>query len=643
MTPRRIIGYGSVAALAAAAVAALSPSALSFADLRTQDAMVRLAAERPPSSRVTIAAIDDRSLAEIGQWPWSRDVVARLIDGIRDLGARVVAMDMLLAEPDRFDRTGEPGSSPTDAALVAAAGRGGVVMSYALTFEADGNTGSGCVLHPLDLAVREGRDGRSPLAQLFRASGVVCSLPPLGRAAGASGYLNASPDRDGLLRRVPLLMEFGGAIYPSLALATVAQAEGVKRFTLAGVTVDRARLLLDDAPVLLDARATLLIRFRGGRGTYPQVPASDILQGRLSPGALRDRIVFVGATALGVQDVVSTPFENAVPGIEVHAAAAETLLQRDFLSTPPHGRAYELVGAMVFALAAAVAVAGGGFLYGTLGSLGLLVLLWIATFAAVKSNGVFLSPVHPTVGLVFALLVLTVAKVRDERGRAESERDRRERAHRFAVQSLTSLMEVRDGATGQHARRTQEYARLLAARLATSPRFRRELTPERVQLIAQLSPLHDIGKVGVSDAVLNKPGALSNAELDEMRRHVAFGHETIANAERLAGGEGSEALLQLAKDIVYTHHEWWDGRGYPRRLRGEEIPVAGRIMAVVDVYDALSHSRSYRASLTHDEAVAEIAAGRGTHFDPDVVDAFLSVADEFRELSRALRGHAAHS
>jgi adenylate cyclase len=614
MTPRRILGYGSVAALAAAAVAALSTSALSFVDLRTQDAMVRLAGARPPSSRVTIAAIDDRSLSEIGQWPWSRDVVARLIDGIRGLGARVVAMDMLLAEPDRFDRTGEPGSSPTDAALVAAAGRGGVVMSYALTFEPDGNNGSGCVLHPLDVAVREGRDGRSPLAQLFRASGVVCSLPPLGRAARASGYLNASPDRDGLLR-----------------------------FTLAGVTVDRALLLLDDARVPLDARATLLIRFRGGRGAYPQVPASDILKGRLPPGALRDRIVFVGATALGVQDVVSTPFENAVPGIEVHAAAAETLLQRDFLSTPPHGRAYELVGAMVFALAAAAAVAGGGFLYGTLGSLGLLVLLWIATFAAVKSNGVFLSPVHPTVGLVLALLVLTVAKVRDERGRAESERDRRERAHRFAVQSLTSLMEVRDGATGQHARRTQEYARLLAARLARSPRFRRELTPERVQLIAQLSPLHDIGKVGVSDAVLNKPGALSNAELDEMRRHVAVGHETIANAERLAGGEGSEALLQLAKDIVYTHHEWWDGRGYPRGLKGEDIPVAGRIMAVVDVYDALSHSRSYRASLTHDEAVAEIAAGRGTHFDPDVVDAFLSVADEFRELSRALRGHGAHS
>ncbi len=635
MSPRRTLGYGSIAALAAAAVAAVSPPALSFVDLRTQDALVRLAGARPPSSRVAIAAIDDRSLAEIGQWPWSRDVVARLIDGVRELGAAIVAMDTLLAEPDRFDRTGAPDASPTDAALVAAVARGGVIMSYALTF-GPGGVDRTCVLHPIDLSVRPDADGRSPVDQLFHASGVVCALPPLSRAGGASGYLNASPDRDGLLRRIPLLMALDGAVYPSLALAAVARAQGVKRFTLSGLTGERARLLLDDRRVPLDARGTLLIRFRGGRGTYPYIAAGDILKGRVPAGALRDRLVFVGATALGVQDVVSTPFENVVPGIEVHAAAVDTLLQGDFLSTPPHWRGYELAGAMVFALAAAVAVAGGGFLYGALASTALLVLLWIATFVAVKTNGVFLSPVYPTVGLSLALLVLTVAKVRDERARAESERDRRERAHRFAVQSLTSLMETRDGATGRHARRTQEYSRLLAARLASVPRFRRELTPERVQLIAQLSPLHDIGKVGVSDAVLNKPGALSSEEIEQMRRHVAFGHEAIATAERLAGGEAHEALLQVAKDIVYTHHERWDGRGYPRGLKGEAIPVAGRIIAVVDVYDALSHSRSYRASLTHDEAVAEIAASRGTHFDPDVVDAFLSVSEQFRQLSRTL-------
>lgn len=641
MTPRRVFGQGFIAALGASAVAALSPAALSFVDLRTQDVMVRMARSRPPSPRVAIAAIDDRSLAEIGQWPWSRHVVAELIDAIRGLGARVVALDTLLAEPDRFDRSGEAAASPGDAALVAAVARGDVVVGYALTFDSGAAAEHRCALHPLDLVVRAGSDGRSPVEQLFHASGVICSLPALSRAAGASGFLNAAPDRDGLLRRIPLLMEFGSVPYASLALAAVARAEAIGTTTLVGMPGERARLFLDDVRVPLDARGTLLIRFRGGRGTYLQVPAGDILKGRVPQGTLRDRIVFVGATALGVQDVVSTPFDTVFPGIEVHAAAADTLLQRDFLSTPPHWRGYELAAPAVFALAAAAAIAGGGIFYGATGSVTLLALLWLATFAAVQSNGVFLSPVYPTVGVVFALVVLTIANVRDERVRAEGERDRRERAHRFAVQSLTSLIEVRDGATGQHARRTQEYARVLATRLAAFPGFRRELTPERVQLIAQLSPLHDIGKVGVSDAVLNKPGALSAEEISEMRRHVALGHEAIASAERLAGGEGREALLQLAKDIVYTHHERWDGRGYPRGLKGAEIPVAGRIIAVVDVYDALSHSRSYRASLSHQEAVAEIAAGRGTHFDPDVVDAFLSVADQFAALSRTLGSEGA--
>ncbi|MGE5813589.1 MAG: HD-GYP domain-containing protein, partial [Acidobacteriota bacterium] len=210
--------------------------------------------------------------------------------------------------------------------------------------------------------------------------------------------------------------------------------------------------------------------------------------------------------------------------------------------------------------------------------------------------------------------------------------------------SLTALMETRDVPTGQHARRTQEYSRLLATELARLPRYRDYLTRERIDLIAELSPLHDIGKVGVPDAILNKPGALSEDEASEMRKHPDVGHQTIERAERLAGGAlgSDDPLVQLAKDIIYTHHERWDGRGYPRGLKGDEIPVAGRIVALVDVYDALSHSRTYRNSLSHREVVATIMAGRGTHFDPDVVDAFVSLEPRFRELSAGTADQEAH-
>jgi adenylate cyclase len=487
------------------------------------------------------------------------------------------------------------------------------------------------VLHPLPAVLVDGNtDSRA--GQLFHGTGVVCSLPVLTEAAGASGFLNASPDKDGVLRRVPLVMEYQGQVYPSLALAAMLRATGARSLTLTGLGNRRSRLTFDGRGVPLDDRGTLLIRFRGKRGTYPHISAADVLDGRLAPGALRDRIVFVGATALGVQDVVATPFDTAMAGIEVHASAADTLLQGDFISSPPYWRVYELAGTFVLGVVAAVLVSVVGFLYGSLVSAGLLAVLWWATFRGLGA-GVFLSPVFPSLSVFLVLSVLTVAKVRHERRRADAERARRERAHQFTVQSLTSLMETRDGATGKHARRTQEYSRVLATALARSPRFREYLTAERIDLIAQLSPLHDIGKVGVPDAVLNKPGALSEEEALEMRKHPGFGHDTIERAERQAGSPSDEMLVSLAKDIIYTHHERWDGRGYPRGLKEEEIPIAGRIVSLVDVYDALSHSRSYRTSLSHGEAVATIIAGRGTHFDPEVVDAFLSVQNEFRELS----------
>ncbi len=635
MIRRRIVAFGLAVTLASTALAALSPSLFSFLDLRIYDAMVRAARRRPPSGRVVIVAIDDRSVAEIGQWPWPRDVVAQLIDGVRRLGASVVAVDILLSEPDRFGRADAGPGMPTDAALARVLAEGQVVMSYALTFDPNAKSNASCVMQPVTPVLVEGSGRGSPVDELFHATGVVCSLPLFNRSAGASGYVNASADRDGLLRRVPLLMEFDGRIYPSLALAAVLKATGNGGLTLTGLPGGRARLVTGRRHVPLDERGTLLIRFRGRRGTYTHISASDVLRGRVAAAGFKNKLVFLGATALGVQDIVPTPFDNAMWGIEVHANAADTLLLEDFASTPSSWRAYEILATLAVGLAATALVAAAGYLYGSALAVLSVVVLWWVTFVAIDSRHVFLSPVFPTVGLLLVLAAFTLQKVRHERRRADAERSRRVQAHRFTVESLTSLMETRDGATGRHARRTQELCRLLATRLAQLPRFQDQLTPERIDLLARLSPLHDIGKVGVRDAILNKPGPLTGDEIDEMHRHPAFGYETIMNAERLAGGGGGgdETLLQLAKDIVYTHHERWDGGGYPRGLKGDQIPLAGRIVALVDVYDALTNSRTYRTSLSHLEAVTKLLDGRGTHFDPAVVDAFLAVQDQFLALS----------
>jgi HD-GYP domain-containing protein (c-di-GMP phosphodiesterase class II) len=161
--------------------------------------------------------------------------------------------------------------------------------------------------------------------------------------------------------------------------------------------------------------------------------------------------------------------------------------------------------------------------------------------------------------------------------------------------------------------------------LSKHPSFREYLTEERIELLSSLAPLHDIGKVGVPDHLLNKPGLLTPDEYEEMKKHPVYGLDVINNAQRDVGVRDDEILL-MAKDIVYTHHEWWDGQGYPRGLKGTAIPVAGRLVAVVDVYDAMTARRLYREPVVREEAVRLIVGARGTHFDPDVVDAFVRVA-----------------
>src|SRR5262249_42771218 len=161
--------------------------------------------------------------------------------------------------------------------------------------------------------------------------------------------------------------------------------------------------------------------------------------------------------------------------------------------------------------------------------------------------------------------------------------------------------ETRDEETGRHSRRTQQYARLLAEQLARNPMFREELTADRIDLLARLAPLHDIGKVGVPDLLLNKAGSLSGDQHEDMKQHPARGHEESVRADRDVAAR-NDAILAMAKEIAYPHHEHWDGSGYPRGLRGPEIPLAGRLMALVDVYDALVSKRVYREALPQEQA-----------------------------------------
>jgi putative two-component system response regulator len=200
------------------------------------------------------------------------------------------------------------------------------------------------------------------------------------------------------------------------------------------------------------------------------------------------------------------------------------------------------------------------------------------------------------------------------------------------ILAMASLAETRDNETGNHLRRTQHYVAALARRLQAHPRFAADLTDDNIALLFKSAPLHDIGKVGVPDAILLKPGKLDAGEFDIMKLHTVYGRDAIASVEVYLGG--SNDFLRFASEIAYSHQEKWDGSGYPEGLQGDAIPVSARLMAVADVYDALISRRVYKAAMPHEEAIAIMREGRGTHFDADMFDAFLQIEAEVRDIAQ---------
>ncbi|MBI2309242.1 MAG: two-component system response regulator [Rhodocyclales bacterium] len=249
-------------------------------------------------------------------------------------------------------------------------------------------------------------------------------------------------------------------------------------------------------------------------------------------------------------------------------------------------------------------------------------------------------PVRPAIvrARVRTHLELKRAKslLRDENHSLEAEVARRMRQNQIiqevSIHALARLAETRDPETGNHLRRTQGYVRTLAEALKDNPRFSAYLQPKAIETLIRSAPLHDIGKVGIPDHILLKPGKLTPEEWAIMQTHARLGHDAIERAEQDA--EESVEFLAVAKEIAHFHHEKWNGKGYPEGLAGDAIPISARLMALADVFDALICRRVYKPPMPIAEARAIIEQERGEHFDPDVVDAFVRRFDTFAAIAQ---------
>jgi adenylate cyclase len=609
------------------------------------DTLLVRTASGAPARDTAVVDIDEVSLSALGQWPWPRYRVAQLIERIAAGHPSAIAMDIVFPEADRtsladirqtFKRdfgldvsfNGVPaGLQDNDGYLGQVMARDDVVGARYFYFDHTSR-----VDHPIRPGV--GFDGRVDGLSLDQAPGVLNSVDAIASQTRISGFVNSRLDADGMLRRMPLLIEYDGVVHPSLALAATMRSLGVGSGRVES-GVDGWSIRVGSHRIPVDQHGYALLRFNGPSQRYDSLSAVDVLGGRVRTTDLRGKIVFIGSSAVGLHDVHPTAVDRDFSGLKIQSVMAQNILDGHSVRIPVWGSNAALLFGLLLALVfCSLFVAGRGLLMlatfcvvSAAAMVGLVALVFVRT-------GLFIPTGAPLLVLGTLLVLSFVVRFAINQRRAQRWRRQLENARQVAIESMAAIAETRDPETGGHIKRTQYYVRAIAEQLQRSGHHAQTLTREYIDLLFLSAPLHDIGKVGVPDHILLKPGPLAPDELKIMRQHAEFGRKIIQSMAKQIEGDN---FLLIAGEIAATHHEKWDGTGYPDGLRGHDIPLSGRIMAVADIYDALISKRCYKHPFPHDRAKALMRdLGEGT-FDPVVLDAFLAIEAEILQIAARFR------
>jgi CHASE2 domain-containing sensor protein len=554
---RRLIALGLVA-LASAAIAGLFDATGILAPLERATISSRFALRQVPKpTDIVIVRIDDRTFGELGrQWPFPRSWHGRVVDRLRAAGAREIVLDVQFTEP----------TTPVqDLALYDAISAAGNVTLATSQSDAHGRTN------------------------------VLGGDANLARAHARAGAANLTTSAGGVVTRFPRTVS-------GLESLAVVAAERATRVALDGSRFQGGGAWID---------------YRGGVGSFPSVSYGSVLRGHVPARTFRGKVVVVGATAPTLQDVHATPLGgDLMSGPEVQANAIWTAMHGNPLRSAPGWLVL-----ITIALAALVA---------PLTALRLSVVRSVIVVAGAAGSYLFAAQLafdsdtivtvtYPlvalglgAVGMVSASYITASA---DRSLLGWTVRRRTEQLRDVQLEIVTRLVqaaETRDSETGQHIERIGRLCERLARRLG--------MDAAHARMLGRASTMHDVGKIGIPDRVLLKPGALDEDEWEVMKSHTSKGAEILAGS--------TSPLVQMAEEIARTHHERWDGSGYPEGLRGDAIPLSGRICAICDVFDALISKRPYKEPWPRRSALDEIAAGSGSQFDPALVVAFLEMVHD---------------
>lgn len=609
------------------------------------DALLRATASGAPASDIVVVDIDEMSLSAVGQWPWPRYRLAALVERVAAGRPAAIALDILLPETDRtsladvqqtfkrdfgidVDITGVPdGLRDNDGYLGQQMADAGVVGARYFYF--DHATHERVPPRP-----GVGFEGAIDALAPEQARGVLDNVGAIASGTRVTGFVNMAVDGDGVLRRLPLLIEYRGVLYPSLALAATMRALDVPSGRVV-VGRDGASIGIGDHAVPVDRTGRALLRFEGPPAAYPSVSAVELLAGRHAPEALQGKLVFIGSSAVALGDLHVTPVSRGFSGPRAHAVLAQNMLDGRVLRSPDWGAVAALLAGLL------VAMGQGGLFMAERGlptlaaaTAGAVLVLGALAWVAFARAGLVLPVAVPVLVASLVLAMGFATRYALQQRHVRRWRRQLENARQVTIESMAAVAETRDPETGAHIKRTQHYVRAIARRLRHSGAHAATLSDEYIQLLFLSAPLHDIGKVGVPDRILLKPGPLTADEWVVMKRHAEFGRQIILSTSRNIEGDN---FLAMASEIAATHHEKWDGSGYPAGLRGDAIPLTGRIMAVADIYDALINRRCYKPPFPHAQAMQMMRRMRGTTFDPMVLDAFLAIEDEITRIAAEFR------
>lgn len=609
-----------------------------FIDRKIYDILSKIELEkRVKSANSVIVKIDQKSLEALGQWPWSRLIVAKMIQNIEKSYPASIGIDIIFSEADRtspkilnafykqnLNLDTNFSSIPkslwdNDLILSNTLSKSTITSSI---IASNSLTKTNC--NPKNFI-----DYNGDFSNFFQTNFFTCNTKKIQNNIKNSGFINAHTSKDGILRDYVLAYKYKDQLVPSLGVSMLKSVDQNMLFTDQKSFLAPYKLEFLDHIIKTDEQGEVL-NYIHLPSRFKTISAIDVLIENFSPSLFSGKFVLIGNTAVGLSDFYSVHNGERVTGLYSHASFIQNALHDTLLYSPMSAKYLAYILSFLFASFIIILTISQNYILSIalcfIASLVVGVITYILLyFGFYFPLGFFVTPLF----LSYFFILTLISYLSQKKEKELSLKILQIRSS--LINNMMTMIETRDTETGNHILRTKEYAKVMASYLSNTYKIHSQyLNPTTINHIYQATPLHDIGKIGIPDSILKKEGKLTDKEMNIMKTHPKIGYDILENSKEI---DSESSFYQVALNIVYAHHEKWDGSGYPRGLKGDNIPLEARIVALCDVYDALTSKRCYKDAYDFKKAKRILLQESGYHFDPILITSFLNVEYEFKKIA----------